>query len=441
MTTATDARSGPALAQESAIQRFLRATELDTRLLGMLAALILIWVGFQVIGQWRTGEGVFLTSRNLWNLLVQTSVIAVMSTGMVLIIVMRHIDLSVGSMLSFIGVVTGVVQVYWLAPAMGAEHPAIWIIALLVALSLGAALGAFNGYLVAYGGIPSFIVTLGGLIVYNGAAWAVIRGETVAPMNQTFELIGGTPRGSWIGGTASWVLGGLVCLAIIWGIISGRAARQRFQFPQRPMWAEVFLGVLGCGLALGIVYVINSAYWPAGVVNRYAKEMNLTVPPEGLNFSQGFSIPMLIALGVGIAMTFLATRTAFGRYVYAIGGNPEAAELAGINTRWITVCMFSLMGVLAAIAACISAARLDAASNSLGQFDELYVIAATVIGGTSLAGGVGTIYGAMLGALLMQSLQSGMTLLNVDSAYKDMVVGSVLVLAVYLDLFFRRRTS
>jgi D-xylose transport system permease protein len=138
-------------------------------------------------------------------------------------------------------------------------------------------------------------------------------------------------------------------------------------------------------------------------------------------------------------MTFLARRTRFGRYVYAIGGNPEAAELAGINTKRITVLVFGLMGMLAAVSACISAARLDSATNALGQFDELYVIAAAVIGGTSLAGGLGTIFGAMLGALVMQSLQSGMTLLNLESAFKDMVVGSVLVFAVFIDQIYRRR--
>jgi D-xylose transport system permease protein len=140
-------------------------------------------------------------------------------------------------------------------------------------------------------------------------------------------------------------------------------------------------------------------------------------------------------------MSFIATRTRFGRYIYAIGGNPEAAELAGVNTRKITLLMFMLMGMLAAISACITAARLDAASNSLGQFDELYVIAATVIGGTSLAGGVGTIYGAMLGALVMQSLQSGMTLLNFDNAVKDVIVGSVLVFAVWIDQIYRSRQT
>ena len=440
MASLTDSR-GPAMAQEGAVQRFFRATEIDTRLLGMLGALLLIWVGFQVVGAWRTGEGVFLTSRNLWNLLVQTSAIAVMATGMVMIIVMRHIDLSVGSMLSFIGVVTGVAQVYWLAPLLGSDHPAIWVIAVVVALSLGALLGAFNGYLVAYAGIPSFIVTLGGLIVYNGAAWWVIRGETVAPMDSRFELIGGTPREAWIGATASWTLGLLVCAFIVGGLFSNRTQRARFNFPQRPMWAEVLLGVAGCVIALGTVLVVNAYAWPPKVAEAYAAEHGIAVPAEGLFYSHGFAIPVLIALAVGVAMTFIATRTRFGRYVYAIGGNPEAAELAGVNTRKITMMMFSLMGVLAAISACITSARLDAASNSLGQFDELYVIAATVIGGTSLAGGVGTIYGALLGALVMQSLQSGMTLLNFDSAVKDIIVGSVLVFAVWIDQAYRRRKA
>ena len=440
MASVADAKSSM-IATESPLQRFLRATEIDTRLLGMIGALILIWVGFQLVGQWRTGEGVFLTSRNLWNLLVQTSAVAVMSTGMVMIIVMRQIDLSVGSMLSFIGVVTGVAQAYWLSPALGSDHPIIWIIAVAIALGLGALLGAFNGFLVAYAGIPSFIVTLGGLIVYNGAAWWVIRGETVAPMDSRFELIGGTPRAAWIGGTASWALGAFACVAIVAGILSDRAARRRFRFPQRPIWAEFFLATVGCLLALGTVLVVNAYYWPPKVAEAYAKENNITIPPEGLNFSHGFAIPMLIAIGVGIVMTFIARRTKFGRYVYAIGGNPEAAELAGINTRWITLCTFALMGVLVGVSACISAARLDAASNSLGQFDELYVIAATVIGGTSLAGGLGTIYGAMLGALVMQSLQSGMTLLNFDSAVKDVIVGSVLVFAVWIDQLYKRRQT
>jgi D-xylose transport system permease protein len=441
MTISADASSSRMLAVESPLQRFFRATEIDTRLLGMIGALVLIGVGFQIFGQLLTGEAVFLSPRNLWNLSVQTSAIAVMSTGMVLIIVMRHIDLSVGSMLSFVGVVTGVAQAYWLSPALGAESPVIWIIAVALALVLGAALGAFNGFLVAYAGIPSFIVTLGGLIVYNGAAWWVIRGETVAPMDSRFELIGGTPRAAWIGGNASWALGLAVCVAIVIGLISNRSARARFNFPQRPIWAEIFLGIVGCLLTLGTVMVVNAYPWPSRVAETYAKDHNIPVPPEGLHYAHGFAIPVLIALAVGVVMTFIATRTRFGRYVYAIGGNPEAAELAGVNTRRITVLMFALMGVLVGISACISSARLDAATNDLGKSNELYVIAATVIGGTSLAGGVGTIYGALLGALVMQALQSGMTLLNFDSAVKDVIVGSVLVFAVWIDQIYRRRQA
>lgn len=441
MSSTTDRSAEPARAHEGAIQRFLRATELDTRLLGMVGALVLIWVGFQIAGEIRTGNGVFMTPRNLWILLVQTASIAVMTTGMVMIIVMRHIDLSVGSVLAFVAVVMGYAQVYILGPWLGVGHPAIWIIAVIIGLFTGALIGGFQGFLIAYAGIPSFIVTLGGLIVWRGAAWAVIRGETVAPMDETFELMGGGPFYASIGATASWVIGILACILIIMGLRSSRSARKKFKFPLRPIWAEMFLAGVGCALVIGTVILVDSYYFPPKLAADYAAAKNIPVPEGGLLISRGFAIPVLIAAVVGLVMTFVATRTQFGRYIYAIGGNPEAADLAGVNTKRITLLMFTLMGVLAAVSACISSARLNAASNALGLFDELYVIAATVIGGTSLAGGVGTIYGAMLGAVVMQSLQSGMTLLNFDSAYKDMAVGSVLVLAVWLDQLYRRRAN
>ena len=446
---ATDNTQNPAMEREGALTRFLRATEIDSRMLGMLGALLVIWVGFDLASAIvRGGDGLlggtFLTPRNLWILLVQTSSIAVMTTGMVLIIVMRHIDLSVGSVLGFTAVCIGTMQVYWLGPALGVGHPAIWIITLILGLALGAAIGALHGTLIAYFGIPSFIVTLGGLIVWRGAAWSVIRGETVAPMDKNFKLIGGGISGitpGSIGATASWILGLIICAAIVALIYLGRQQRKRFNFTLKPVWAEVLLAVVGCAAVVGITWVLNAYYWPKGVVDRWALQTGAVVPPEGLNISFGYSIPVLIALFVGIAMTFVANRTRFGRYVYAIGGNPEAAELAGINTKKITLMVFSLMGMLAAISASISSARLDSATNALGQFDELYVIAAAVIGGTSLAGGLGTIYGAMLGALVMQSLQSGMTLLNVESATKDMVVGCVLVFAVFVDQVYQRRVK
>lgn len=446
MSESAQVSSGPAMSQEGVVQRFLRATELDARMLGMIGALILIWIGFDIYsGILRPSDGLlggtFLTPRNLWTLLVQTSSIAVMTTGMVLIIVMRHIDLSVGSILAFVAVMIGTAQVFWM-PQMGfpVGHPAIWIVTLIGGLVLGAAIGAFHGTLIAYAGIPAFIVTLGGLIFWRGAAWAVIRGETVAPMDKTFKLLGGGPFGA-VGSTWSWAIGLATCAAIVAAIMNGRTQRRRFNFPLRPVWAETFLAVVGCAVTLGAVLVVNAYLWPKGVVDRWAAEKGITVPPEGLEISHGFAVPVLIAAGIAITMTFVATRTRFGRYIYATGGNPEAAELAGINTRKMTVGIFTVMGMLAAISASISTARLDAASNALGTFDELYVIAAAVIGGTSLAGGIGTIYGAIIGALLMQSLQSGMTLLNFESATKDMVVGAVLVLAVWLDQIYRRNVK
>jgi len=233
----------------------------------------------------------------------------------------------------------------------------------------------------------------------------------------------------------------LACAAVILLLALGRSRRQKFQFPLRPMAAEIFLGGVACALMLGAVAIFNAYPWPIGSVRRYAEANHIVLPDSGLFIAHGIAIPVLIAIGVGIVVTFLATRTRFGRYIYAIGGNPEAAELAGVNTRWVIMKVFMLMGLLAAISAAVSIARLNAATNSEGTLAELLVIAAAVIGGTSLAGGVGTVAGAMLGAVLMQSLQSGMVLLGVDSPLQSIVVGLVLVLAAWLDIVYRRRTG
>lgn len=425
---------------EPLLRRLLRATEIDTRMLGMIAALALIWLGFHLYTVISSGEGLFLTPRNLWNLLVQTSSVAVMATGMVLIIVMRHIDLSVGAIVGFVSTIIGVTQVYVLPHYIGLDNPAIWILTIILGLIIGAAIGAFHGSLVAYLGIPAFIVTLGGQLFWRGAAWWVTSGQTIAPLDERFALIGGGPLGS-IGAVASWIICGLACIAIVFGLYSGRKRRARYNFPQRPMWAEVTLAAIGCLVAIGATALVNAYPWPERVAARYAEAHNIPVPEGGLFIPTGYAIPVLIALITGVVMTFMSRRTRFGRYVYAIGGNPEAAELAGINTKKITVLVFALMGVLAAVSACIESARLDSATNVLGQFEELYVIAAAVIGGTSLAGGVGTIYGALIGALVIQSLQSGMVLLGFDSAFQEMVVGIVLVGAVGLDSYYRRRTA
>jgi D-xylose transport system permease protein len=429
---------GPALVQEGPIRSFLRATEVDTRMLGMIGALLIIWLGFHLYGAYANGVGNFLTPRNLWNLSVQTAAISVMATGMVLIIVTRHIDLSVGAMLGVTAMLMAVLQVWILPNWLGIGHPAIWIITVIFGLIVGSLIGTFQGYLIAYMEIPSFIVTLGGLLVWRGAAWLVARGETIAPIDENFSLIGGGPYGA-IGTTASWVVAVIACVGVAWMLASARKQRARFGFPMRPTWAEFFIGAISMLVILVATYLMNSYPWPKGIIKQYAAAHNLD--PATLVVGHGWAIPVLIALFVVLAMTFVTTRTKFGRYVFAMGGNPEAAELAGINTRRLTMLIFTLMGFLVGVAASISSARLKAATADLGRNDELYVIAAAVIGGTSLAGGSGTIYGAMIGALVMQSLYSGMVLVGFDAAIQNMVVGGVLVLAVYVDTVYRRHAK
>ncbi|MGI9390351.1 MAG: sugar ABC transporter permease [Boseongicola sp.] len=420
------------------IRQFLAATELDTRLLGMIGALLLIWVGFHLFGYFKNGFAAFLTPRNLWNLSVQTSSIGIMATGMVLVIVTRHIDLSVGSVLGFCAIVMGVLQVNILPHYLGFGHPMIWVIAVICGLIIGAIIGAFHGWLIAYLTIPAFIVTLGGLLVWRGAAFLVARGETISPVDSTFALLGGGPYGA-IGSTGSWIVGILACISILLLLKADRNKRLQHGFALRPNWGEAVLAILGCGSVIGAVLLVNAYPWPRGIVRRYAEANSLEIPEGGLFISHGFAIPVLILIAVGIFMTILMTRTRFGRYVFAIGGNPEAANLAGVNVRWMTVKIFSLMGMLAGLSAVVASARLGSATNALGTLDELYVIAAAVIGGTSLGGGIGTIYGAILGALVMQSLQSGMVLIGFDAALQQVVVGSVLVFAVFVDNRYRSR--
>jgi D-xylose transport system permease protein len=247
-------------------------------MLGMIGALVIIWVGLHILS-----GGLFLTPRNLWNLSVQTSAVAIMACGMVLVIVMRNIDLSIGSAEGVIGMVMGFAQVHFLVRFIGLElgNPWIWVLALVIGLALGLLIGAFQGFIIAYLEVPAFIVTLGGLLVWRGAAWWVTSGQTVAPLDATFQLMGGGPAGS-IGATWSWVVGIVACLAAVFALFNGRVQRKRFRFPLRPVWAETLMGTVTCAIILGAVWVANSYPWPVGIVNRYAAAHNITVPDGGL---------------------------------------------------------------------------------------------------------------------------------------------------------------
>ena len=437
-------------APDSGFGRFLRATEIDPRLLGMVGALVLIWVAFEaystlilgrpsmLLGAAQADANGFLTPRNLWNLSVQTAYIGIMATGMVLVIITRNIDLSVGSIMGMVGMYMGLLQVDFLTPALGLGHPAIWVVTVIFGIVMGALIGALQGSMIAYLNIPSFIVTLGGLLVWRGAAFLVAGGKTIAPMDDTFALIGGGSFGA-LGRTGSWIFAAIAVVAVVWGVVRGRKARTLHGFQQRPVWAEWFMGGLICAIILGATAIVNSYIWPKGNIKKYYDQLGLPVP-DGAEFGHGYAYPVLILIVVAIFMTVLMTRTRFGRYVFAIGGNPEAAALSGINTRTMTVKIFTLMGALAGIAAVIGSARQNSATNAMGNLDELYVIAAAVVGGTSLAGGVGTVYGAIIGALILTSLQTGMVLIGFgDGSYQRIVIGIALVLAVWLDIVYRKR--
>jgi D-xylose transport system permease protein len=426
----------PVRSASDAATGWLKKLEIDTRLLGMLVALAIIWIAFNI-----ASGGDFITPRNLWNLSVQSSSIGIMATGMVLIIVSRNIDLSVGSMLGFLGYTMAMVQVVWIpiSLGLGLDQPYIWIVAVVVGLLLGALCGLFQGFIIAYLGVPSFIVTLGGLLVWRGLIFRYAQGQTLAPVDPTFRLLGGGPAGS-IGEIGSWIVGLVGIVAIVYSLVANRRKRRRYGFSVRPMWAEFLIGAIGISVVLVAVWVVNNYFWPEQAAMRLYESLGIPWPEGGVLIPVGIANPVIILLLVGLGMTYLATRRRFGRNVYAIGGNPDAAVLSGINVKRTLMYTFGLMGVLVGISAIVQTARLNAAVTGLGVTNELDVISAAVIGGTSFAGGIGTIPGAILGAVIMQSLRSGMFLLNIDSPAQDIVVGVVLVVAVGVDSYLRRRS-
>ncbi|WP_134681569.1 sugar ABC transporter permease [Paracoccus ravus] len=414
-------------------RNWLEKLEIDLRLLGMIGAFALVCLCFSVVT-----DGRFLSARNIFNLTIQTVSVAIMATGMVFVIVCRHIDLSVGAILALASAVMGVMQARWLPNALGLGlgHPLIAPVTMISGLVTGTAIGALNGWLVGYQRIPAFIVTLGGLLIWRYVGWYLTAGQTIAPLNQTFLLFGGAEGTLGVG--ASWVAGGLAAAAALWVIWSGRRRKQAHDFPVRPVWAETVVMTLAVTLIMGFVAILNSYELPQAKLRRIF-EARGEIMPEGYTQGYGLPISVLILILVAVAMTVIAGRTRFGRYIFATGGNPDAAELSGINTRLLTVKIFALMGFLCGLSAIIAQARLQSHPNDIGTLDELRVIAAAVIGGTALSGGIGTIHGAILGALIMQSLQSGMAMVGADAPLQNIVVGVVLVLAVWIDIQYRKR--
>ena len=280
----------------------------------------------------------------------------------------------------------------------------------------------YQGWLTAVLGVPSFVVTLGGLMSFRGAAFLVADGKTQPVSDATFLLFGGGLDGA-LGPAWSWVLGVGLSALLVWRIWASRRSAAAHGADLRPLAWDAGLGAAGVALLLAFVATMNT----------------YVLADKGAG--QGIPVPVLIWAVVVIGMHFLVRRTRFGRYVYAIGGNPEAARLAGIPVKRVLLQLFALLAVLITVAAVVAVSRLNAGTNSLGTGMELYVIAAAVIGGVALSGGSGSVPGSVLGALVIQFLDSGLLLVDVAIGWRMVIIGQVLIVAVVFDVLYRRATG
>ncbi|VBB06900.1 abc transporter permease [Lucifera butyrica] len=372
----------------------------------MLIALIGIWVFFGIIS-----DGIFVSARNLSNLFLQAVTIAILATSMVLVMVAGHIDLSVGSLAGFLGAVAAVLMV---KVGLGT------IPTIILTMLVGLIVGIWHGYWVAYRGVPAFIVTLASMMGFKGAIIGVTKGATIAPMLPAFKAIGQgylpklfLPHASF--NDTSAIISVIFILLFIIFDWRKRQSRIKYGFTVLPLSLQLIRMVVIC-IAMAAVLSIMVTY-------------------------MGIPYAILLLIGLVVLFSFITEKTTFGRYVYAIGGNKEAARLSGINIRKTNMTIFMIMGVMTAIAGMVFTARLNAATTAAGNLFELDAIAAAIIGGTSTMGGEGTVVGAIIGALVTSSLDNGMSLMDWDITYQYIVKGLVLLLAVWVDIATRKKSA
>ena len=384
------------------------ALQQNIREYGMYIALFVIMIIFTI-----TTGGTFLSSRNIVNLVNQTGYIAVLAVGMTLVIIVRHIDLSVGFLAGFMGAIAAIALVYWGLPVY-AVIPMV--------LALGAFAGLITAFLVAQMKIPSFVASLAGWLVYRGAILVVTEGTgTIIIPDAAFNAIGNgfipdiPGLDAFLPGAhkLTLILGVLAIAALVWGELSNRKKKQSYDFEVLPI--DMFIVKL-----IFMSVLIGAITW---VLAGY----------------QGLSWTAVVVLIVTLIYNFVMSQTVLGRHIYAIGGNPDAAELSGINVNRLIYVVFGSMGMLSALSGILFASRLQSATTTAGNLFELDAIAATYVGGVSAAGGVGKVVGSIIGALVMTSLTSGMNLMGIGISYQYMVRGAVLAAAVIFDVTTRNR--
>ncbi|MEK8045223.1 multiple monosaccharide ABC transporter permease [Ideonella margarita] len=370
---------------------------------GMLLSLAAIMLFFQV-----ATDGTLLQPLNLTNLVLQNSYIVIMALGMLLVIVAGHIDLSVGSVCGFIGALAAVLMV---------EHGWHFLPASLVCLVVGGVIGAAQGAVVAWLRIPSFIVTLAGMLVFKGLALALLQGQSVGPFPEDFQLLSAGFLPDPLAGEELRVTSCLLGLALAVAMLA-TAWRKRSQHLQHGMPVEPWL-VFGARHALFAAAVLALSWQLATY--------------------KGWPNVLVVMLVLMVAYDFLASRTVIGRRIYALGGNEKAARLSGVRTERLVFLSFINMGVLAALAGLVFAARLNTATPKAGLGFELDVIAACFIGGASASGGVGKVTGAVIGALVMGVMNNGMSILGIGIDYQQVIKGLVLLGAVCVDVFNKQK--
>ncbi len=385
----------------------------DFKTYTMVFALIGIWIIFGIFT-----DGLFFSARNMSNLFRQMSIISFLACGMVLIIVANNIDLSVGSVVGLVSAVTAFLQAYTFPKILPGMFPDMDIVTIgiistaltfTIGILVGLAVGVLQGSLIAYLKIPAFIVTLGGMMIFRGGVLGITQGKTIVPIEPSFVWI----AQDYVPKTAGLILGLIVVAYIFFQSFRNRQKRKAYGFEMSGLYVDVIKAGFFSSIVMGYVLYMNTY--------------------------RGIQNPVFLLAIVAVAVSYLANNTRFGRYTYAIGGNEEAAKLSGVDIKKNVFMGFVLMGVLCGVSGNILTGYVAAGTTGGGNMYELDTIAACIIGGTSFSGGVGTIFGAMVGSLVMASLLNGMSVMNVDIFWQYIIKGIVLILAVYVDVKYNTK--
>lgn len=383
---------------------FSRQLRVNFQTYALIFAVVVIWLLFAFVT-----SGAYIGPQNISNLFRQMTVTSFLAIGTVLVIVTGNIDLSIGRLAGFVSVVVAFLQARIWPQYLPGQELLTTSLSILIGIGVAVLFEMAQGYLIAFQGVPSFIVTLGGMFVLNGAILLVTEGKTIPANQPLFSVI----AQGYLPPLAGWILAALTVAVLFVTMFTGRQRKQKYGFHATPLFIDLAKTLLFS--ALVVLYVF--------IVNQY----------------NGVQIPVLLLAITAIVITYLANNTRFGRYAYAIGGNREAARLSGVNIKRNIFLIFVLMGLLCGIAGVVLASYVGYGTIAAGTGYELDAIAAAILGGTSTLGGVGTIFGALVGGLIVASLSTGLQMMNVAPAWQYVVKGAVLVLAVFVDVVLKRR--